>query len=79
MTWRISSDECPWTCGDSATAIEFGEPLGHTEILVAIVDGDGIPVAYVPWEPLASEARQKQLRLRIAAIAAVGQELSNDE
>lgn len=59
-------DDCPWTCGDSQTALELGEPLGHTEILTPLYVGDEI-VAYMPWEPLASPERQYELRKRTAA------------
>ena len=68
-------DDTPWTCGDSQTAIEMNEPLGHTEILFPInVDGD--PVVYCIWEPLAGDARQAELRARANAIAELLREIA---
>ncbi len=67
--WTIGTDETPWTCGDSQTAIEHNEPLGHTEILFPILNMEGDPLAYMPWEPLAGEDRQNELRSNARLIA----------
>ena len=61
-------DDTPWTCGDCRIAIEYGEELGHTEILIPIQIGDEI-VAYMPWEPLAGNDRQVELRANIRRVA----------
>lgn len=67
--WAIGNDDTPWTCGDAQTAIELGEPLGHTEILFPIFNAEGDPLAYLPWEPLCSEARAHELRANARLIA----------
>lgn len=67
--WDVCDDSTPWTCGDAQTAVEHGEPFGHTEILTPITDGDEV-VAYVPWEPLVGDVRQAELRMRASLIAA---------
>lgn len=66
--WTIGKDETPWTCGDSQTAIECGEPFGHTEILFPILNPEGDPLAYLPWEPLANQLRVEELRANAQLI-----------
>lgn len=71
--WVVDHDDTPWTCGDARTALEHGEELGHTEILFAVKGGetgDDWPLAYCPWEPLADEERQEELRGNARLIAA---------
>ena len=67
--WQEQQDDTPWTCGDARVAIENGEELGHTEILFPVTTGDET-IAYLPWEPLADNARQEELRANARLIAA---------
>jgi len=68
--WKVESDDCPWTCGDSQTAVECGEEFGHTEILFTLHAGDASePLGHLVWEPLASKERQAELNANARLIA----------
>lgn len=68
MTYRIESDDCPWTQGDSGIAAQYGEEFGETIILFSIRDKDNRIVCLCPWEPLSSKERQNELLANARAI-----------
>jgi hypothetical protein len=69
--WTVQHDDTPWTEGDAEISQEQGTPFGPTEILFSITGGeDDAVIARLPWEAIASDKYQEELRANARLIAA---------
>lgn len=75
--FKIDSDEQPWTQGDSHIAIENNEPLGAVEVMFAIKDADGDPIAYMPWTGTLDDTDRNVAV--VVAIQRLNQQIARDK